>query len=261
MPEGDTLARAARTLARWLEGRMITAASTRDGRIQISRLVGATLTHPVARGKHLLLPFDNGLTLRTHMKMTGSWHVYPAGERWRRPAHRAIVVLEAGDRVAVGFDIPDVQLERTVVLAKVGAVAELGPDILAEPLDISAILARVLARAAGMAMGEMLLDQRVVAGIGNMWRNEVLFAQRINPWTTVDAVAQSALVALFEVASALMKASVAGRRPKTQVYGRSGRQCRRCGELISSMPQGRMARIAYWCPNCQPGSPPATECG
>ena len=193
------------------------------------------------------------------MKMNGSWHVYPRAARWRRAAFRAVVVLETGDRIAVGFDIPDLELaavsrRNADAGAPLRRLDALGPDILQEPPDTAAMVARARSHSeAAITLGELLLDQRVAAGIGNMWRAEALFACRMSPWSPVTSVSDVALHELFETAASLMRASVVGRRPLEQAYGRSARPCRRCGTPIAAKPQGQHARMAYWCPSCQPG--------
>jgi endonuclease VIII len=249
MPEGDTILRAARSLGRWLEGRTITAARTNAAAVPAHKLVGQQVVGVEARAKHLLIRFDSGMVLHTHMRMTGAWHVYPTGEKWRKPAHQARIVLEAGDRTAVCFNAPVVEL-----LAKGGeaahpSLARLGPDVLGS-LD----LAEVRRRAAGdtRAIGEVLLDQQVVSGIGNIWRCETLFANRVDPWTPAADVPLDALV---ETAARLMQASVDPdqRRPRPNVYGRTGRPCYRCRTPIATAKLGEQARDVYWCPNCQRG--------
>jgi endonuclease-8 len=197
--------------------------------------------------------FASGRVLHTHMQMTGSWHVYAAGARWRRPAWRARVVLEAGERVAVCFDAPVVEL-----LAPGGelvhpAIAALGPDVLVEPLDLAGVVARARERPPGTEIGELLLDQRVVGGIGNIYRSEALFLTGVHPRRRAADVDVAAVVS---AAADLMRASAGlaadpARRPR-YVYRRAGRPCRRCGTRIEAARVGAQARTAYWCPRCQP---------
>lgn len=249
MPEGDTIFRAARSLGRWLEGRTITAARAAFD-IPAHKLVGQQVVAVEAQGKHLLIRFDSGMVLHTHMRMTGAWHVYPTGEKWRKPGHQARVVLEAGERTAVCFNAPVVEL-----LARGGeevhpSLTQLGPDVLAAELD----MAEVQRRTDGdqRPVGEVLLDQRVVSGIGNIWRCETLFANRVDPWLPA---ADAPVDALVETAARLMHASVdpAQRRPPAQVYGRAGRPCYRCRTPIRAAKLGADARTVYWCPSCQKG--------
>ncbi|MBA3655058.1 MAG: Fpg/Nei family DNA glycosylase [Actinobacteria bacterium] len=248
MPEGDTIFRAATSLRKWLVGRPVTAASSL--KVPVERLVGDEVEAVEARGKHLLIRFAGGLTLHTHMRMTGAWHVYRAGEKWRKPRHLAGVVLECGDRVAVCFSAPVVELlpTRTEVLHPV--LAGLGPDILSAPVDVDEVLRRAGGQPADVPIGDLLLDQQVVAGIGNIWRCEALFVCRVHPATAHPA---TDLAELVRTASRLMQAHARlGATYRPQIYGRSGRPCLRCRTPIESARAGRHARTAYWCPRCQP---------
>jgi endonuclease-8 len=260
MPEGDTLHRTAAGLAPHLVGRAVTAARTRPGGPQVGRIVGATVTSVEAIGKNLLSRVDNGLEIRTHLRMNGSWHRYRPGERWRRSPARARLVLEVPGAVAVCFDAPVVELFESRAEAIHPTIARLGPDLL-DPAWTEAQEDEAVRRLCDPARAELtisagLLDQRAVAGIGNIWRNETLFHERIDPWiriSTLDAVAVRRLV---RRARSLLRASVdlpPGRAPMW-VYGRAGRPCRRCGTLIRSAPQDvGIARTTYWCPRCQVG--------
>ena len=250
MPEGDTLFRTAATLQRWLASREVTAATE-----PAAAMVGRTVVLVEANGKHLLVRFDSGHVLHSHMRMTGSWHVYRVGERWQRSPGKARVMLTCGERLAVCFDAPVVEL-----LAPGGerihpALAGLGPDVLDDPLDVDEIRRRARRRPPELALGQLLLDQRVVAGIGNIWRCETMFAERRNPWTPQSSLADPELDALMVTAHRLMRRSLGppSGRPQGWVYRRAGRPCRRCATLVRSRPQGELARIAYWCPTCQPG--------
>jgi endonuclease-8 len=260
VPEGDTIYRAARSLAQWLEGRLITAART-NARTSVSavpaaKLVGQTVVRVEPRAKHLLIRFDSGMVLHTHMRMTGAWHVYRAGEKWRKPAHQARFVLEAGDRVAVCFNAPVVEL-----LAKGGellhpALIRLGPDVLVDPIDLDEVRRRLATRPPTMLIGEVLLDQQVVSGIGNIYRNEALFACRTNPavpWSSLDPASIDEIVL---AAARLMRAKLEPGPPpaKPFVYGRAGRPCYRCRTPIATAKLGEQARDAYWCPRCQASS-------
>lgn len=220
----------------------------------LGRLVGSRVTAVEAVGKHLLIRFDSGLSLHSHMRMTGSWHLYNPGQRWRRPAWQAKAVLETSNAVAVCFAAPVVELVRDTSTR----VGHLGPDLLAEDFDIAPVLAR--ARGLGRkAVGELLLDQRVAAGIGNVYRCEALWSMGIDPWLDSDRLDDQRLAELFEVARAAMRANLGGsvdrRFPgygKGAVHGRAGRPCRRCGSRIRVRAQGEQARLTYWCPTCQP---------
>jgi endonuclease-8 len=220
------------------------------------RIVGQQVGDVEARGKHVLMRLvPSGRVLHSHMRMTGSWHVYPWGQAWRRPERQARLVLECGDRVAVCFNAPVIELlaERGELLHP--SLSQLGPDVLAQPLDVDGIRARARARGPEIALGELLLDQRVVSGIGNIWRCETLFAERLNPWTPRSAITDEQFDALVSTAARLMGASATGSiasRPVAQVHQRNGRPCRRCGSIIEARRQGEDARTAYWCPRCQP---------
>lgn len=253
MPEGDTIHRAARTLRRWLGGREVTAARSVRAGVDAGALVGQTVVGVEARAKHLLIRFSGGPVLHTHMKMTGSWHVYRRGERWRRAAADARFVIEADDRVAVCFTAPVVELLTAAGVDQHPALARLGPDVLANPLDREEILRRARSRPGDTPIGDLLLDQGVVGGIGNIWRSEALFLGGVDPHTPTAVIDDALLGRLIDTASALMTASVDGRagRPRPRVYGRTGRPCPRCGTPVRSERMGQDNRMAHWCPSCQ----------
>lgn len=262
MPEGDTIFRAARTLRSWLEGREITAARSQRARVPPERLVGRTVEAVEARAKHLLIRLSSGDVVHTHMRMTGSWHVYSAGERWRKPAWKARLVLEAGDRVAVCFEAPVVELLSASDVASHPAISRLGPDVLVDPLDLEEVRRRAARRPPTTTVGDLLLDQQVVSGIGNIYRCEALFARRLHPEVALSDLGDPDLDALVTTASRLMRANLApaqgfgrdfGAGPgRPAVYGRGGRPCVRCGTSIASARLGAQARDAWWCPSCQP---------
>jgi endonuclease VIII len=275
MPEGDTLHRTADGLRPYLVGRTVIAARAGGpGPVpQVGRVAGATVIEVEAIGKNLLIRFDNGLELRTHLRMNGSWHRYRPGERWRRPPARARLVLEVPGAVAVCFDAPVVELLETRAQGLHPALAWLGPDLLApdfEPGGAADALRRLREPArAGRAIAEALLDQRALAGIGNVYKSEVLFIERVDPWAVVGELRDETLTRLIATARRLLAAnaerrggpervttggdrSAAGR--PLWVYGRAGRPCRRCGTLIARRRQGtELPRLTYWCPRCQGG--------
>lgn len=266
MPEGDTIYRTAVSLRRWIGGRVITAARSSVAGLDATRLVDRKVELIEAQGKHLLIRLSGGLVLHTHMRMTGSWHVYPTGERWRRPARQARLVLEAGARSAVCFNAPVIELFADHDELAHPALRRLGPDVL-EPasLDPAAIRARARARAgASPTIGELLLDQQVVAGIGNIYRCETLFVVGIHPWTPSVRVADATIDGLVTAASRLMLANATegagvGRSfdagsDRTWVYRRGGLPCRRCRTAVERGLIGRQVRSVYWCPTCQPAS-------
>lgn len=270
MPEGDTLARTAAGLRPHLVGRAVQAARARLPGPQVGRLVGATITAVTAHGKHLLIRFDSGLELRSHLGMNGSWHRYRPGERWRRAPSRAHLVLEVPGAVAVLFDAASVDLFEERVEALHPVLSVLGPDILAADFDPDEAFRRLRDPArAGLTVAEALLDQRALAGIGNVYKNEALFIERVDPFRVVAEVDDPTLARLVATARRLMRANVASvardtlaerasgpRSPRSRlwVYGRAGRPCRRCGTLIEARRHGAFPRRTYWCPSCQGAS-------
>lgn len=261
MPEGDTIYRAATQLRRWLGGREITNATSRVSRAPVERVVGTTVDEVESRGKHLLIHFSNGDVLHTHMRMTGSWHVYPADERWQKPEWQARVVLVAGERLAVCFNAPVVELLREGGVESHPSVTQLGPDILGADFDVDDAIARAHRLPGDDLIGEVLLDQTVSSGIGNIYRCESLFIEKVDPWARRCDVADDALRALLTTARRLMLANVTTRNDGQRgfglgpgerwVYGRGGRPCRRCGRAIRVARLGKQARLVYWCPACQ----------
>ncbi len=212
------------------------------------------VTEVEAQGKNLLVRFANGLEIRTHLGMHGSWHRYRPGEPWRRPPARARLVLEVPGSVAVCFDAPTVELFEQRAEAVHGALSRLGPDLLRDPFDVEEAIRRL--RDAGQrppTIGEALLDQRALAGIGNEVRNQVLWEAHVSPFRPVEAVDDATLRSLIDRARAVLREGArTGRRP-SDIHGRSGRPCPRCGTLIRSETYGgELPRIAYWCPRCQP---------
>jgi endonuclease-8 len=232
----------------------------------LSRLVGATVTRVEPRGKHLLIGFDSGLTLRSHLRMSGSWHRYRPGEPWRRPARQATAILETAESVAVAFNTPVVELLTDADLRRSVPLTTLGPDLLGRTIDADEALRRLRARD-HVPVGTALLDQRAVAGIGNVIKCEVAFLEGLDPWASVADHGDDELRGALATARRLLRANTGGgarvttgsrvRGRELWVYGRSGRPCRRCGTLISSARQGDLARLTYWCPRCQPARGPA----
>jgi endonuclease-8 len=272
MPEGDTLFRIAAGLRPYLIGRPVIAASARQPGPRAEALVGATITSVDSLGKHLLIRFDSGLVLRSHLGLRGSWHCYSPAERWRRPPSRARIVLEVPGAVVVCFDAPTVELFQARAESVHPVLSALGPDLLAPDFEAEgeAEAARRLrdpARAA-LTIAEALLDQRALAGIGNIYKNEVLFIERVNPFRRVGTLDGEILRRLIQTARRLLLENREGgarvttgprvaERPgaaRLWVYGRSGRPCRRCGATILDRRHGRLNRRTFWCPGCQPDS-------
>jgi endonuclease VIII len=270
VPEGDTIFRAARSLDRILTGRRLTgfelrgAAAARGGPRR-QPLPGELVTSVRAQGKHLLIAFDGGLTLHTHMQMTGSWHAYRPGERWKKSPAAARVVIEVAEAeqpdvpvaVAVCFSAPVVELiEEPEAHPRLAA---LGPDLCRPDADLGEAVARLGRLPSTTEIGNALLDQRVASGVGNVYKSEVLFACGVDPFAAVGTLAGPLRLRLFETAARLLRANLdtSGRTTVDgglAVYGRAGRPCRRCGTTIRTHRQGEAARSTYWCPACQPAA-------
>jgi endonuclease VIII len=250
VPEGDTLHRAARRL-QVLVGECVQV-ETPHPRAQVGnlaeRLDGRRLLTVEAIGKNLLLGFEGGYVLRSHLRMSGRWAVVPRGSA---RSGRPWLVLRGAEREAVLWRGPVLELHRR-------GVGRLGADILAEPPDYERMLQALRSENAARAVGDALLDQRLVAGIGNVWKAEALWRARVSPWRALGQVSGEELQAVLTEANRLMRASVEGRRPERRVYRRAGRPCPRCGAAIASRGQGDASRIAYWCPACQAGEPPGS---
>jgi endonuclease-8 len=268
VPEGDTLFKVAARLRPALQGHHLV-------RFEAPRLVGAApalgerIEKVEARGKHLLIHFERGLVLRTHLRMTGSWHVYRERERWRKPAYlaRAVVGSDSG-WVGVCFQAPVVETyhARAAVPA---ALAALGPDLcltssladegLDDIVDRTATIA-----APDLTIGEALLDQRIAAGVGNVYKSEACFAAGLDPATPVHDVPRDVRRRVWQIAARQLQANLGAPERRTHpaglaVYGRRGQPCHRCGTPIRMAPQGEPPRSTYWCPTCQPASGSATS--
>jgi endonuclease-8 len=290
MPEGDTIFRAAGTLHRALAGRTVTRFEsvfpTLSRVDDDTPLSGRTIDRVEARGKHLLMWFSAGppegrrgasasaaLVLRTHMRMNGSWHIYRPSERWQRPHRDMRIVLETVDFHAVAFNVPVAELLAPDRLEQVRQIRDLGPDPLSDGFHPAEAAARIMARG-DLDIADALLDQTAIAGIGNVYKSEVLFAGGINPFEKVRALGRQDVDRLVAIAVRYMRANVVestapaietyrGLRRTTSrhdpgarlwVYGRAGKPCRRCGTPISRARQGPHARSTYWCPRCQSAS-------
>jgi endonuclease-8 len=249
MPEGDTLHRAALRLQPLVGERLEveTPHPRAQAAIAAEQLDGRRLESVTAHGKNLVLRFEGGVVLRSHLRMSGRWTVRPRGEHGHG---RPWLVLRGSALEGVLWNGPVLELHAR-------ALARLGPDILAAPPDLDAMLARIRAADPGRTLGETLLDQSLVAGIGNMWMAETLWAAQLSPWLRLREVPEDDRRLALERAASLMRASVdAGREPRRQVYNRAGRPCPRCRNAIRSWGQGDANRTAYWCPSCQPGPSP-----
>jgi endonuclease VIII len=254
MPEGDSLRRAARRL-QVLVGERVAVETPHPraaaGRVA-ERLDGRRLEAVEAVGKNLLLSFEGGLVLRSHLRMSGRWRV---GARGATRTGRPWLVLRGAEHEAVLWNGPVLELRR----GGPGLLGRLGPDILAEPPDFDAMLARLRRADPSRPVGDAILDQQLVAGIGNLWKAECLWEVRLSPWRPLADVSDEELLAALASANRLMRAGVAGARPLRRIYRRAGRGCPRCGTPIRSYAQGDEARTAYWCAECQRGGRPPGE--
>ncbi|MEU9719100.1 DNA-formamidopyrimidine glycosylase family protein [Streptomyces sp. NPDC047976] len=265
MPEGDSVHRAAARLHAALAGSPLTHADLRVPRFATADLTGRTVLDVTPRGKHLLTRLEGGLTLHSHLGMDGAWRLFGPGEKWRGgPAHEIRAVLSTAAATAVGYRLPVLELLRTADEAR--AVGHLGPDLLGPDWDEARAAANLLADP-GRPLGEALLDQRNLAGIGNIYKCELCFLAQVTPWTPVGALPDPAAT-LPRVAAAARRLLAANtghggarnttgsRRPGRElfVYGRAHRPCLRCGTPVREAPQD--GRPTYWCPRCQSGPVP-----
>jgi endonuclease-8 len=264
VPEGDTILRTAQTLHAALAGRSVTAFESAlpavSQRAQGAGLVGQRVAGVEANGKHLLLRFEGGVTLHTHLGMRGSWHLYRTSSRWRKPRTSARIVLTADGVVAVCFAPMLAELLTPAELRKNLRLTRLGPDALAAGFDPAQAVTRLRARA-DLEVGVALVDQKALAGVGNIHKSEALFLCGVNPFARVEALADATLVRVVRTAAEQLRRGA--ERPERKgspplapgtlyVYGRGGEPCRRCGETVRRAYQGLMRRSTYWCPRCQP---------
>jgi endonuclease-8 len=274
VPEGDTIFRAARTLNRALAGQTVTRFETVLP--QLSRIdqefpvAGRTVESVESQGKWMLMRFSGDLTLLTHMRMNGSWHIYRPGEAWRRGRLHMRIVIETASFVAVGFNVPVAEFHDSASLGRHPSLTRLGPDVLDQEFDPAETASR-LHELGDLPVGEALLRQSMVAGIGNVYKSEICFACRVNPFRQVSSLSEAELLCLTTKASEYLRANVtdasrgivtySGFRRTTRrtdpgarlwVYGRNNQSCRCCGAAIRSQKRGAAARVSFWCPRCQP---------
>src|SRR5579884_2163006 len=235
MPEGDTIFRIARTLDRALAGKVVTHFETVLPKLERGQLKGRTIQRVVSAGKNLIIEFSGALVLRTHLRMNGSWHLYKTGERWRKRRDDMRLVIATDDFEAVGFNIP---------IAEFGEAPALDPDLLAENFDIEEA-ARRMREHGDEEIGNALLNQRIVAGVGNIWKSETLFACGVEPFRKV---ADCDVVPILKKARALLQRATR-ERARYSVYERGGQPCRKCGTTIVRKLQN--LRSTYFCPKCQ----------
>ncbi|MEU6995028.1 DNA-formamidopyrimidine glycosylase family protein [Streptomyces sp. NPDC046465] len=263
MPEGDTVFQAAQRLHTALAGHTITRSDLRVPKLATVDLTGRTVLDVTPRGKHLLTRIEGGLTLHSHLRMDGSWRIYAPGERWRGgPGHQIRAILGNAERTAVGYRLPVLELLRTTDEDK--AVGHLGPDLLGPDWDPRRALDNLL-KAPERPLGEALLDQRNLAGIGNVFKSEICFILGVTPWLPVGELPEEAAPRLPALSKKLLEANrhrsdrtTTGRDRNGQrlfVYGRAPRPCLRCGTPVRRGEQGdgSRSRPTYWCPTCQQG--------
>ena len=257
MPEGDTIHHAAACIRPVLEGHVPDALRTphpRFGRDRWDeRLAGRAVRSVDALGKHLFLRFEGGLTIHSHLRMSGAWAVHDAGSPWRRRPRRAWLVLARDGREVAQFDGPVLQLLTDARARNDPRIAGLGPDILAPQLDTARILRRLREDDPTRPVGDALLDQRSVAGIGNLWKCEACWAANVDPWRPAGRTSDDELDVMLTAVRPRMQAAVErgmGAR-EVQVYDRAGRDCPRCSVTIAVRGQGDGNRPTYWCPGCQ----------
>ena len=277
MPEGDTIFRSARTLHQALSGATVTGLETAYAPLASvhdnTPLTGRVIEKVEARGKWLLIHFSGNLILVTHMLMSGSWHLYRPGERWKRGRSHMRIVIRTANFEAVAFDVQVARFHTASSLERHSAIPKLGPDLLGQQFDDNEARARIRARA-NDEIANVLLNQQVMAGIGNVYKSEIAFACGVHPFRVVSSLSDAEIDCLIHTAKKFMTSNVAesssasivtaGRRTtrnvdpgaRLWVYGRQGRECRRCGTAILMRKQGTGARSTYWCPECQPSDVP-----
>ncbi len=286
MPEGDTIYRSARAIQKAIGGKVITGfdtglakfASVNDN----TPLVGRTVERVVSHGKWLLIYFSGDLILVTHMLMSGTWHLYRTGEKWWMGRDRMRAVIQTADWQAVAFNVPVADFYTARTLERNSQIPKLGPDLLSADFTVETGVERL--RQYGLAhpdaeIAVVLLNQRVLAGLGNVYKSEVAFAAGVNPFRAMKTLTPKELDVMADVSQRYMKANVldgsgdgiitysgnrrtthaSNREDRLWVYGRQGKECRRCGAIIMMRKQGEQARSTYWCPECQPWVQQLTE--
>lgn len=261
MPEGDTIHKVANYLAPRLTDHVIEDVQMADS-AGASRCRSARISAVVARGKHLFFELDNGLAIRSHLGMYGSWHRYAPDEAWKKPRSRASLRLRVEGDDYVCFNAKEVELIRTPSVRRAITQTRLGPDLIADGIDPAALIARAREFCDEDALlADVLLDQRVASGIGNVYKSEVLFMRSLSPMLTVGQVSDEELRGCYELAAELLKKNVGGGKRVTRfeadhagrlwVYNRHGKPCHRCRARIRTQRLGRHHRGTYWCPSCQ----------
>lgn len=258
MPEGDTIAHAAAQMRPVLVGAAPDEILAPQPRHRMDRwpqrLSGRAVTEVRTHGKHLFIAFEGELVIHSHLRMTGAWGVYPAGRRWRRSGARAWLILRGRGHDVVQFDGPVLELMTEGRVRLDQRLAALGPDVLAPEMQLDRFIARLHADDQTRAIGDALLDQRNVAGIGNIWKSEGCWRAAIDPWRPVSDVSDAEASAIIEAVRAGMRQSAQTGyldAAQARVYRRAGRPCPRCGTPIRHLSQGDDNRTTFWCPGCQ----------
>lgn len=258
MPEGDTIFRAARSLRKVLAGRQIESAES-DRESSVGQLSEATVLGVESRGKHLLIHFDNELVVHSHMGMTGAWHIYPREYQWHKPRELAFLQLSTRQHEAVCFTPDLLEIVTTTRLRRHTYLRRLGPDLLGPPIADDVFVGRMRTQRHS-TIGEAVMNQTVVSGIGNVFKSEILFLEQLHPRTPVSRIPDDGLLRLRDRSRFLMTRNLDNGprrtrfRPDEQflwVYGRCGESCLKCSDYISMIRQGDLARSTYFCPNCQ----------
>jgi endonuclease-8 len=275
MPEGDTIFRSARTLHRALAGQAVTRFETALATLarvdDDAPIAGRVIELVESRGKWLIVHFSGDLMLVTHMLMSGSWHIYRTGERWRMPRSNMRAVITTSEFQAVAFNVPVAQFHTARSLERCTTIPKLGPDLLRDDFSADEARARLLAHGDD-DVADALLNQRVMAGLGNVYKSEICFACQVNPFRKVASLTKREIECILDTARKFLAANVtdgasgnivtySGPRRTTHaanhsdrlwVYRRHGKECRRCGAAVLMRKQGIGARSTYWCPDCQP---------
>jgi endonuclease VIII len=256
MAEGDSILRIARRLDEALAGEEVSVRAPgqrRPSGLPPTQLDGRVLERAESRGKHLILHFDGGLALHSHLGMRGSWHIYGPGDRWRRPASQAWIALAVNGAEAVNFGGSTMRIAREAQLRRDPRLARLGPDLLADDFDARDAVRSLRSAGPQAELGEALLEQSLVAGIGNIFKSEGCFEARIDPNRPLGSLSDEELGDLLSSTRDLMLQAVDTGRQPGRIYHAAGRPCPRCGTTVVSRAQGDSARTTYWCPGCQAG--------
>ena len=279
MPEGDTIYRSARAIQKAIGGQIVTRFETVLAKLarvnDDAPIASCTVDKVESRGKWLLIYFSSDLILATHMLMSGSWHLYRTGEHWQMPRSRMRIVLTTAEWQAVAFNVQIAEFHTEHSLGRSSQIPNLGPDILSASFNLGTGVGRLTEYARTSPDTEVavaLLDQRVLAGLGNVYKSEVAFAVGVHPFRKMSTLTPREIERIVDMAHRYMKANVidgkgdgivtylgnrrtthsTDREERLWVYGRRGRDCRRCGIAIEMRRQGTQARSTYWCPECQP---------